>query len=317
MLSILNPEELEGGFYIPVPGRKTHPRLPTKSSPLLQSIFISTTNHCILSRLGSNKLSGLGNRGSGSGCGNSPFALSDTWSSLSRNFHHNFITTHKNSTPTTNRILPFVLYAMEIEIRTASGTKRPAEPEPDPEVQPRQTSTSAKRITLRISSIPIRVTKEYLSRMLEGLTPPRNQTDEAIDQPQNPQKRHRGTNICSLSLAPSSSGYDSDTYQVATVTFREIPTALAGCVSNTNTIIVSLGVDGGGEEIEVDVDSHFRGLTPLNHPSNPLVEYVRSLPRIGIANLIWCLALLLSPDSQDMPLVHGGRAILGRCGCEI
>lgn len=218
----------------------------------------------------------------------------------------------RNSIPTTNRISPFVLYTMENEIRSASGTKRPAEPGPGPEVQPRQTSTSIKRITLRISRIPIRVTKEHLLMVLEGLAPLRNPTDEAIDP-----KRHRGSNIYSLSLAPSSSVCDSEEYQVATVTFKEIPTALAGCVSNANTIIASLGLDGEGEEVEVDVDSHFRGLTPLNHPSNPLVEYVGSLPRIGTVNLILCLALLLLPDLRDMLLVRGSRAILGRCGYEI
>lgn len=226
----------------------------------------------------------------------------------------------RNSIPTTNRISPFVLYAMEYGIRSASGTKRPAEPGPGPEVQPRQTSTSIKRITLRISRIPIRVTKEHLLMILEGLAPLRNPTDEEIDQLRNPTneaKRHRGSNIYSLSLAPSSSVCDSEEYQVATVTFKEIPTALAGCVSNASTIIASLGVDGEGEEVEVDVDSHFRGLTPLNHPSNPLVEYVGSLPRIGTANLILCLALLLLLDLRDMPLVRGGRAILGRCGYEI
>ncbi|KAL0631451.1 hypothetical protein Q9L58_009683 [Maublancomyces gigas] len=168
---------------------------------------------------------------------------------------------------------------MENETRSASGTKRPTEPGPDPEVQPRQTSTGIKRITLRISSIPIRVTKGRLLMILEGLTPFRNPTDEA--------KRHRGTNIDSLSLAPSSSVCDSDAYQVATVTFKEIPTALAGCVSSASTIIASLGVDGGGEEIEVDVDSHFRGLTPLNHLANPSVDVIAVTGLAGHAFGSW------------------------------
>lgn len=154
---------------------------------------------------------------------------------------------------------------MSSETGSTSSTKRPAEPRPGPEVQPRpQTRTNAKRNTLRISAIPIRITKEYLSKILEGLTPLRNETTKG--------KHHRASNIHSLSLAPSASAFDSDKYQVATVTFKEIPSALA--VSNTDTIIAVLEVEG--EEIEVDVDMHFRGLTPLNNVSNPSVEYVGS-----------------------------------------
>lgn len=154
------------------------------------------------------------------------------------------------------------------------GTKRPAEPGAGPGVQPQpKTSTGLKRITLRMSSIPIGITKEYLSRILEGLATPRNGTTEA--------KHRRGTNVHSLSLAPSASEFDSDKYQVATVTFKEIPPALTGCVSNTETIIALLEAEGG--EIEVDVDSHFRGLTPLNHASNPSVEYV--VPSISLLSI--------------------------------
>lgn len=154
---------------------------------------------------------------------------------------------------------------MSGETSSTSGTKRPAEPGSGSEVQPQpRTGTGAKRITLRISGIPIRITKEYLSKALEGLAPLRNETTEA--------KHHRASNIHSLSLAPSASAFDSDKYQVATVTFKEIPSALS--VSNTDTIIAVLEVEG--EEIEVDVDMHFRGLTPLNDVSNPSVEYVGS-----------------------------------------
>lgn len=76
-----------------------------------------------------------------------------------------------------------------------SSKKRHAEPGPGPGVQPQQpTGANVKRTTLRISGIPIRITKEHLARILEGLAPLRNETTDA--------KYHRRSNIYSLSLAP-------------------------------------------------------------------------------------------------------------------
>lgn len=176
---------------------------------------------------------------------------------------HNQI--EKHTTRLRTRIFPLGLYNMSGETSSTSSTKRPAEPGPGPEVQPQlRTGANAKRTTLRISGIPIHITKEYLSKTLEGLAPLQNETTGA--------KHHRVSNIHFLSLAPSASTFDSDKYQVATVTFKEIPSALA--VSNTDTTTAVLEVEG--EEIEVDIDMHFRGLTPLNHASNPSVEYVGS-----------------------------------------
>lgn len=201
------------------------------------------------------------------------------------------------------------------------GTKRPAEPA-GPDVQPQlQTTTSTQPITLRMSSIPIAVTKGDLSRILEGLGTFRNLR---IDEPsQTEAKLLRGGNIRSLSLAPLPSSFDSDTYQVAIVTFNETPPELVARVSNTDTVIVLFGTNN--EKFEVDVNSHFRGLTPLNRASNPSLEYVVLLPLkhllvshfiLSERLILYCLALLPLPDSQDMPSVPGDHAILERCGYE-
>lgn len=94
-----------------------------------------------------------------------------------------------------------------------------------------------------------------------------------IDEPSRTEaKVLRGGNIRSLSLAPSPSSFDSDKYQVATVTFNEIPPELVPCVSSTGTFVVLLKTNS--EDIEIYVDSDFRGLTPLNHASDPSIEYV-------------------------------------------
>lgn len=146
------------------------------------------------------------------------------------------------------------------------GLKRPAEPGDEPEVPAKpQIITEFKRmITLRISSIPIAITKDRLSKILECLAIPSTRTTEG--------KQYRGTNIMSISLAPAASCFDSDKYQVATVTFREIPPELSNRVSGTGTSNIWIE-EAGGERFEVDVDSHFLGLTPLNNPTNPSVEY--------------------------------------------
>lgn len=145
-----------------------------------------------------------------------------------------------------------------------SGVKRPAELEVGPEAEAGHgNEPSTGIITLRISSIPTTITKECLSQILESLKSQDTKTEG---------KRRRESNIHSFSLAPSASAPDSHRYQVATATFKEIPPSLVCCVSNTDTI--HRWMEAAGERFEVGVDSHFRGLTPLNNPSNPSVEYV-------------------------------------------
>lgn len=149
--------------------------------------------------------------------------------------------------------------------------KRPAEPGHGPEIQPQ--AKPAKPMTLRMSSIPIGITKDYLSKILERLEPIRTSAIEEFTQPGA--KSRRGANIHSLSLAPAASHLDIDKFQVATVTFMKVPHELEECVSATGPGVAWLG-DEGQEFMEVDVDSHFQGLTPLNYVSNPTVEYVVS-----------------------------------------
>lgn len=124
-------------------------------------------------------------------------------------------------------------------------------------------SIPRKMITLRISNIPGSTTKDHLCQTLEGLGTHWNGTRDTA-------KRRREDNIHSFSLAPSPSAVDHHRYQVATVTFKEIPLALTSCVSSYGTLRLSMG--GAGMEFEAAVDSHFRGLTPLNDTPNSSVE---------------------------------------------
>lgn len=150
------------------------------------------------------------------------------------------------------------------------GTKRPAEPGAKPEFRTQLTTTTGAQPTFRMSGIPICLTEDVFSNILEGLGPFQDVHIDDFSQPAA--KLHRRSNVHSISLAPSASAPDSDKYQVATVTFNKIPPALAACVPKTETHCVSFTYDGG--EIEVDVDTHFHGLTPLNSVPNPSVEYV-------------------------------------------
>lgn len=154
--------------------------------------------------------------------------------------------------------------------RSCSSTKRPAEPYPAPEVQPRPIIPNLKPKSIRMSSIPISITKANLSRILEGLG--LIQTTD-IENFLHTGLNRRGNNIQSLSLAPAPASVDTENFQVATVTFMKIPPELEDCISDTGTGSVMLGEEGE-EGIEIDVDSHFHGLTPLSYAANPTVEYV-------------------------------------------
>lgn len=161
---------------------------------------------------------------------------------------------------------------MDNPTSSTGGIKRPAEPSRGLDIQPHPQlkAPNLKPITLRMSNIPIGITKVNLSRILEGLE--LIKTSDIEDFRQTGAKQLRGTNIHSLSLAPAASSFDTDQYQVATITFKEIPLELAHCVSEAGPAVVTLEAEG--EDIEVDVDTHFQGLTPLNRASNPSVEYV-------------------------------------------
>lgn len=145
------------------------------------------------------------------------------------------------------------------------AAKRPAEAEAEDGAP--TSSVAQPMITLRISCIPITATKDSLNQGLERLTTHKNTISEG--------KRRREDNIRSFSLAPSPLAIDSR-YQVATVTFKEIPLALKPCLSDFGTIHIPVEV--AGVKVELAVDSHFQGLTPLNNPANPSVEYVVTSP---------------------------------------
>lgn len=131
--------------------------------------------------------------------------------------------------------------------------------------EPRNLPPNDEKLALRISKIPASVTQEQLARWINNL----NIKDEG---PSRGPKRQRMDNIHTLSLAPSPSS-DYDRYQVATVNFRKLPSELDQMCRPPST---SLVIELGGEQSRFSAlfDSHFEGLTPLNNPKNPTLEYV-------------------------------------------
>jgi len=110
-------------------------------------------------------------------------------------------------------------------------------------------------LTIRISNLPSGVSKQDLASALEGLF-------------SNDHKSGDGENVTVWSLAASTSYHDASRYQIATVTFREIPDILRPCLHKT----VSCWVSIEGKRLEISFDTHFLGLTPLNNSGNPTVE---------------------------------------------
>lgn len=125
--------------------------------------------------------------------------------------------------------------------------------------------------SLRISNIPLTMAEETLCKLLESLLVNKKDTeDEAAE---NIAKRHHEANIHTISLAQSPS--PTDRYQIATVTFKKIPTELEDCLAHSTCFTIMIGA--GDAKFEATIDSKFEGLTPLNNPSNPSVECV-SIP---------------------------------------
>jgi hypothetical protein len=123
------------------------------------------------------------------------------------------------------------------------------------------------KLALRISNIPASVTPEQLARWLNYL----NVYEDGASSSRGP-KRQRIDNIRTLSLAPSPSS-DYDRYQVATVNFRKLPSELEMCrPPSTSPVPIQLGEEES--RFLALFDSHFEGLTPLNNPNNPALEYV-------------------------------------------
>lgn len=235
--------------------------------------------------------------------------MSDNWFSTTLNRspspHHRDTSTNtnakkRNRNSNTLHKLEIDRCALHMDNSSTNGTKRPAEPGLGPVVQPQ---AKPKPKTLRMSSIPIGVTNAYLSRTLEGLQPIRTSLIANFLLPTGAKQR-RETNIDYLSLAPDN---ESDQYPVATVTFKDIPGELEDCVSENGSGITKSGEEGE-EFFKVDVDSHFHGLTPLNHVINPSVEYaVTSQYLVSTAYLTWELVLSRSLDSLGNPSVPGGH----------
>jgi len=103
--------------------------------------------------------------------------------------------------------------------------------------------------TFRLSLVPIDVQKDQLRESLEAL-------------PTSTQ--NSGRNVKVLSLVPK-----SRIWQVGTVTFVNEPLSFTGCLPNQR---LELPITIAGNEVELAIDCHFIGLTPLYCGPNASVE---------------------------------------------
>jgi hypothetical protein len=84
---------------------------------------------------------------------------------------------------------------------------------------------------------------------------------------------HGHENRVRWSLAPALSAGNSS--YVATVSFDEIPDPFRSCVSADGDTTLPIIFGRKEVQVEVNVDTHFKGLTPLNETKKtPTVEYV-------------------------------------------
>jgi len=104
-------------------------------------------------------------------------------------------------------------------------------------------------LTVRISGLPNTMTASELRSLLNDLHKPARR------------------NLQQLSLAPSLAGRLKKT---ATVSYRDVPRELKNCRQSVVTLSVPL--PDSNEELDLQFDAHFFGLTPLYTPENPAVE---------------------------------------------
>jgi hypothetical protein len=143
-----------------------------------------------------------------------------------------------------------------IQLLTSSlSTQRTSVPAEVIKNEPQLKSMSS--YSFRISDIPSSISEDQLRIFLEELTITNGE-------------RKNGENVLILSLAKSYSGTDSTRYQIATVTFRQVPGRLRSSTSQFET--VSILITTGDKSTEVTFDSHFLGLTPLFGAQTPAVE---------------------------------------------
>ena len=113
--------------------------------------------------------------------------------------------------------------------------------------------TPSTTFTLRITRIPDTVSRDDLYSILEENV---EHTDDVVH----------------VSLAPAPSTLDSQSYQVATVCFREITSKFRTSKLYPDPHARPVVLEYGGHCLEVDVDDHFFGLTPLSELDDPQVE---------------------------------------------
>lgn len=116
-------------------------------------------------------------------------------------------------------------------------------------------------LAFRISNIPSRITSAEFVHILDRLPHDGSVGAGIGDGGQQ--------NILGWSFAPAAASADTATYRTATVTFKSIPTLFQS--SETST-----GIDLA-RDTHCIVDKHFHGLTPLNFPVQPTVEYGSSI----------------------------------------
>lgn len=140
-------------------------------------------------------------------------------------------------------------------------------PSPKPDVGLRKritvaaTTARVNGLAFRISNIPCTMSKEQFLRIFNNL---QLNTPRPFDL--------GGQNVLGWSFAPSAASIDAGRYMTATVTFRCLPIDFQFRGTSTSLAIFPCVTS-------MIIDKNFYGMTPLNTPINPTVEYTSPLFR--------------------------------------
>lgn len=150
------------------------------------------------------------------------------------------------------------LSALDFGQRKRATTPTPSHSPVPPVIM---TAPGGARLAFRISNIPRQITSAEFVHVLDQLPHHGSSGAGLVDGGQQ--------NILGWSFAPAAASADAGKYSTATVTFRSIPTLFQFPDTSSRIAIA--------EDVYCTVDKHFHGLTPLNFPVQPTVEYDLSI----------------------------------------
>lgn len=146
--------------------------------------------------------------------------------------------------------------------------KRVAVEEPHPVIQNRLAAVAARLtgLAFRISNIPCTMSKEQVLQTLNALPLTINSPGLVVP------GGAAHPNVLRWSFAPSAVSIDTGRYMTATVTFRFLPISFQFRGTATSLVVFP-------SPTSWIIDTHFYGMTPLNTPSAPIVEYASPFSR--------------------------------------